>query len=78
MKKVLFGIAFLGAMAFAGVTNADNYGIEKNYYGEVECPNGETMTVRGKCCEPGSMHYCSYVSCSNYTPISPTCPSVGN
>ncbi|SEF55816.1 hypothetical protein [Algoriphagus boritolerans] len=74
MKKLLIVGAFI-IMAFPSF--ADTRGETRDYYGEVECPNGDVIEVRGKCCEPGGIWYCNYVSCANYNPVTPTCPSIG-
>lgn len=44
MKKVLFGLAFIGAMAFSGITvNAQEE--------EEPCPEGSTNNWGGVCCQ---------------------------
>lgn len=77
MKKLLFGMVLFGAFAITNSSLADDRGSEKRYYGEVECPDGSIIPVTGKCCEPGGVFMCNYVSCSNYTPLTLTCPSIG-
>mgnify|MGYP005857016977 CR=1 FL=1 len=74
MKK-LFLVLMLIVLAVP--TFGETRGETRDYYGEVRCPNGDVLEVRGRCCEPGSLFFCGYVSCANYNPVSPTCPSIG-
>ncbi|MBS4072436.1 MAG: hypothetical protein KGZ90_13960 [Algoriphagus sp.] len=74
MKKVLVIGAF---WALSIPSFADDKGTQKDYYGTVTCPNGDRITVEGRCCEPGGLFYCGYVSCQNYTPVGVTCLSSG-
>jgi hypothetical protein len=75
MRKsiLILGLIFLSLPSFAERT-----GQRKDYYSKVTCPNGSTITVEGICCEPGSTFTCFYTSCSNYTPPTVTCPSIGD
>jgi|GEM_PF-3276473 len=51
----------------------DDKGEQKDYYGVVTCPDGGRAYVEGRCCEPGGVYLCGYVSCSNYAPPAVDC-----
>jgi hypothetical protein len=74
MKKILMVSAFL---VFALPAFSETRGDIKDYYSEVKCPNGDVIEINGRCCEPGSLFLCAYVSCANYTPPAVTCLSTG-
>lgn len=74
MKK-LFLVAFFISVALPAFSI--DKGTQKDYYAVVRCPDSEATIIEGRCCEPGSVHFCSYVSCANYTPPTVTCPSIG-
>lgn len=74
MKK-LFLVGFLIAVSLPAFSI--DKGTQKDYYAVVRCLGTESIIIEGRCCEAGSINYCSYVSCGNYSSPTATCPSIG-
>lgn len=73
MKKLLIVLAFIIGPYAAMAERDTTKGEQKDYEAEVRCPNGDVIMVNAKCCEPGSVFLCGFISCSNFIPPAVNC-----
>jgi len=73
MKKLVIMLAFIVGPYAAMAERDTPKGEQKDYESRVRCPDGDVVTITGKCCEPGSVFLCGNISCSNYNPPTVVC-----